>query len=236
VYGHFFNELLARFPGVAIPDWYLSDGGHFENTGAYELVRRRLPFIILCDNGADADRTFDDLGNFVRKVRQDFGAHIEFLGASDFQGKGSVLGTLADLGFTGSFDPGLASTQAKAADSNKPPRVARYATLARITYEGSTEISTLMVLRPAVLGDEPLDILNYQIANPEFPQQSTGDQFFDEAQWEAYRRLGEYMVCRVFRELASPSNSDPKLGWRPLSLTGSAVTNLGCGSAPAMKP
>lgn len=55
---------------------YLSDGGHFENLGIYELVRRRCRFIIAIDAGADPQFKFDDLGNAIRKCRNDFGVSI----------------------------------------------------------------------------------------------------------------------------------------------------------------
>jgi len=59
-------------------DWvYLSDGGHFENLGIYELVRRRCARIICVDAGADPRRTFGDLGNAVQKCRVDFGVDIK---------------------------------------------------------------------------------------------------------------------------------------------------------------
>jgi len=41
---------------------YLSDGGHFENLGIYEMVRRRCRVIVVSDAGGDTDYTFDDLG------------------------------------------------------------------------------------------------------------------------------------------------------------------------------
>jgi hypothetical protein len=56
---------------------YLSDGGHFENLGLYELVRRRCRRIICVDAGADPHRAFGDLGNAVQKCRVDFGVEIE---------------------------------------------------------------------------------------------------------------------------------------------------------------
>ena len=56
---------------------YLSDGGHFENLGIYELVRRRCRFIIACDAGQDGAVTFGDLGNAIEKCRADFGVDIE---------------------------------------------------------------------------------------------------------------------------------------------------------------
>jgi len=73
------DEFLARFPGTARRHWYLTDGGHFENMGGYELLRRRLRFIVIVDAEMDADSTFEGLANLVRKARLDFGAEVRFL-------------------------------------------------------------------------------------------------------------------------------------------------------------
>ena len=56
---------------------YLSDGGHFENLGIYELVRRRCTYIIVGDATADPELKFGDLGNAVRKCWADFGVDID---------------------------------------------------------------------------------------------------------------------------------------------------------------
>jgi hypothetical protein len=42
------------------------------------------------------------------------------------------------------------------------------------------------------------DIDEYQCKQPSFPQETTMDQFFDEAQWESYRQLGLRTAQRVF--------------------------------------
>lgn len=55
---------------------YLSDGGHFENLGIYELVRRRCRFIVVCDAEEDGQLQFDALGNAIEKCRTDFGVNI----------------------------------------------------------------------------------------------------------------------------------------------------------------
>jgi hypothetical protein len=55
---------------------YLSDGGHFENLGIYELVRRRCRLIVAVDAGCDPDYAFDDLANAIRKCTIDLGAEI----------------------------------------------------------------------------------------------------------------------------------------------------------------
>jgi hypothetical protein len=64
------------------PYVYLSDGGHFENLGLYEMVRRRCRFIVAVDAGCDPDFTFADLGNAVRKIYIDLGIRIRFDGLS----------------------------------------------------------------------------------------------------------------------------------------------------------
>lgn len=42
-------------------------------------------------------------------------------------------------------------------------------------------------------GDEPTDVRSYAASHRAFPQETTLDQFFDEAQWESYRKLGEHI-------------------------------------------
>jgi hypothetical protein len=60
---------------------YLSDGGHFENLGLYEMVRRRCRTIVVLDGGCDPDFTYDDLGNALRKIRIDLGVPVDFDGS-----------------------------------------------------------------------------------------------------------------------------------------------------------
>jgi hypothetical protein len=57
---------------------YLSDGGHFENLGLYEMVRRRCRYIVVSDGGCDPTFTYGDLGNALRKIRIDLKIPIEF--------------------------------------------------------------------------------------------------------------------------------------------------------------
>jgi len=201
VHVQLFHELSARFPGTSTRSWYLTDGGHFENTGAYELLRRRLKVIILVDNGADRPRALDDLANLVRKARVDLDTHIEFVdpraieigpgGTLDARFAVKGLGTLDELGF------GASGTAA-------PDAPTHYAAIARIRYgapgaaSDAGDPSWLLLVKPGLMGDEPLDVRQYKKANNDFPQQTTADQFFDEAQWEAYRRLGEHIGDSLF--------------------------------------
>ncbi|KFI22490.1 patatin-like phospholipase family protein [Nitrosococcus oceani] len=80
---------------------YLTDGGHFENLGLYELVRRRCRYIVLSDAAEDRAWKFDDLGNALEKIRVDFGVAIDIdtqmlqpQGLNQFSPQPGVLGDI----------------------------------------------------------------------------------------------------------------------------------------------
>jgi hypothetical protein len=56
----------------------------------------------------------------------------------------------------------------------------------------------IVVIKPRVTRDVPVDVCQYADRQPQFPQQTTADQFFDEAQWESYRALGYHLGSKVF--------------------------------------
>lgn len=70
------NELTGSTSDDA-PEVYLSDGGHFDNLGVYELVRRRCRLIISVDAGADPDYACGELASLVEKCRVDFRTEIK---------------------------------------------------------------------------------------------------------------------------------------------------------------
>lgn len=71
---------------------YLSDGGHFDNLGLYEMVLRRVNLIVCCDSGADLDFGFNDFGTAIHKIRVDMGIPIEFKEQSDIPTLGRNCG------------------------------------------------------------------------------------------------------------------------------------------------
>ena len=76
---YLFDELIGSFHVEKSRRWYLSDGGHLENTAAYELIRRRVPFIIVSDAGADPDGEMNDVANLVRRVRRISAPKLSFV-------------------------------------------------------------------------------------------------------------------------------------------------------------
>jgi hypothetical protein len=149
----------------------LSDGGHFENLGLYEMVLRRCATIIVVDGSADPDFHFDDLGNAVRKIRIDLGIPIE-------------------------FPNGVSIAKEIAAGS-------KHCALGQIVYSAvdgqGVEPGHLIYIKTSITGNEPRDVLNYAAQNPSFPHQPTSDQWFDESQFESYRRLGYHVVEEIFQ-------------------------------------
>ncbi|XHS00690.1 hypothetical protein ACFB49_22890 [Sphingomonas sp. DBB INV C78] len=198
-------ELRGAFAGTRRRRWYLTDGGHFENTGAYALLQRRVAFIIICDNGADPQYEMSDMVRLMGRARTDLGAKIHFLSTAEIRDK---LKENTDLiGLIGEF-----SALSKSAEEGAPGPVAA---IARIDYDDGS-IGTLLLVKPRLTLAEPPEILAYREGrgHRDFPQQTTADQFFDEAQWEAYRRLGELTGEKLF----GPAPAEARRGWRPASM------------------
>ena len=190
------QELSGGFYGQRGLRWNLSDGGHFENTAVYELLRRRAALIVCSDNGADPEYRFNDLQNLVRRVRIDFGAEIEFL---DEGGLGEFVVALEEGG------AGIAryfGTLEQFRDAST--RADRCALVARVRYAADSaptrlaREALLIVVKPSVTQFASLDVKLYAREQPAFPQQPTGDQFFDEGQWESYRKLGQQIGLQLF--------------------------------------
>ena len=170
-------ECFGAFPGSSSANWYLSDGGHFENTGAYALLRQEAALIVIADCGADPDYRFCDLEILIRRARIDLNAEITFM-------KPRPGADWTHLESFGSLND-LASPSSQACLA-----------LAQVRY-ASGATGQIVLVKPNVSAALPVDLVNFKAANPLFPQQPTTDQFFDEAQWESYFRLGAEIGARL---------------------------------------
>lgn len=150
---------------------YLSDGGHFENLGGYELIRRRCRYVLLFDADADRKHTFENLGNLIQKCRVDFGIRLEIdLDSMRLEQSGRCRSHCAvgQIHYEDA-DPGA-------------------------------DTGILVFIKPSITGDESADILEYRERHTDFPHQTTFDQFFTESQFESYRALGKHIVEAVFEQ------------------------------------
>lgn len=167
---------------------YLTDGGHFDNMGLYELVRRRCYRIVICDAEEDASYIYEGIGNAIRKCRIDFGVEINL---------------------------DLSSLTPNTASKLSPAHVA-YGTIRYPETPDKTE-GTVIYIKASLTGkaastqtpeqpfpgsvslpDVPGDVQNYKLQHAAFPHDSTLNQWFTESQFESYRRLGQTVAECVF--------------------------------------
>ncbi len=112
------------------PYVYLSDGGHFENLGLYEMVLRRCRHIVLLDSGCDPGYTFEDLGNALRKIRIDFGIPIVFDQPAEGMRERKVRAAVARIVYSkvdGACEDGRLVYIKPVKLGNEPPDVQSYA-------------------------------------------------------------------------------------------------------------
>jgi hypothetical protein len=155
----------------------LSDGGHFENLGIYELVRRRVDTIIVSDGSADKDFTFGDLANAIERVRADFGVNIRFK-SEEIQLGNLLPSSCKDGAFAKKFN--LACKSYACGTIEYP----------YIDTKIPKKNGTIYLIKSTLIANLPADIYGYRARFSDFPDQTTGDQFFDENQFDAYRELG----------------------------------------------
>ncbi len=181
------QELLGWFNTGTDRYWFLSDGGHFENTGAYALLAERARLIVVADCGADPHYAFADLENLVRKARIDLQANITFLRPR------ANVGTVSATNGGGALPDHMVGSLDDLAASDTEACIA----VARIRYSGGKEEGVMIVVKPNLCTGLPVDLINFKRDHPDFPQQASTDQSFDEAQWESYFTLGEALGTRL---------------------------------------
>jgi hypothetical protein len=192
---YLFRELIGKVNDAA-PYVNLSDGGHFENMGLYELVRRRCRYIVVCDAEEDPRMTFEGMGAAITKCRADFGADIDL----DLR----PLQIQAETGYSKAHCVvGTIQYPPPPGEMSKPDR----RTTCRCLGETDSDLYTgvIVYIKSSLVGDEPPDLLTYQLKHAVFPQDSTADQWFQETQFEAYRRLGHHVAMATFPSALSPA-------------------------------
>jgi hypothetical protein len=153
---------------------YLSDGGHFDNLGLYEMLRRRCRLILLVDAGEDPHCTFFDLGDSLRKSAIDQRIEVTFSELTRIHARDGLTEDAVDFA------------------------------VGTIVYpEGGTP-GRLIYLKPCFLPDIPADVRAYGAEHTEFPHESTLEQWFTESQFESYRHLGDHEMTKLIDRVQQP--------------------------------
>jgi len=158
---------------------YVTDGGHYDNLGLLEALRRRPRRIIVIDASADAVGSFSTLGSAIATARMDLGVEVE-------------------------LDPRPLRPSREAASGDEGDRVQRAWArgVARHPDGGETEI---LYVKAMLAGKLSWDIEAYALAHREFPLRTTGDQIYGEFDFEAYRALGHALTSDMLDSLRQES-------------------------------
>ncbi|MDT4897651.1 MAG: hypothetical protein QOH25_2728 [Acidobacteriota bacterium] len=176
---------------------YLTDGGHFDNTGLYSLVERGCRFIVAADCGADPRPCFQDVGDAIRRCRIDFGAEfdLDITPLMKDEKEDSVkqhfaVGTIL-----------YSRMHARALKWDLIP-AHELKSEEKAKQDIASRTAVIILFKPALTNkDESADVRQYRLENLNFPQQKTLDQWYDEAQFESYRQLGKLCAELAFDEL-----------------------------------
>jgi len=171
---------------------YLTDGGHFDNTGLYALVERGCRYIVICDCGADPRLGFNDIGVAIRRCRIDFGVEIE-LRIDAFRALDEENATARTHVVWGTI-------------------VYQQDHLRMLGLDEQQSVGVIVWVKPSVTALNAADVRQYRLAHDDFPQQPTSDQWYDESQFESYRRLGYESGCAAFDPANFPPGPLPAVG------------------------
>jgi Patatin-like phospholipase len=177
---YFLQELLGLMRETS-NTIYLTDGGHIENLGIYELLRRRCQLIIAVDADGDPEMSFRSLVALQRYARID-------------------LGVLIDLPWAEIRDATRAASEEIARTGGLPPNAAAHGphcAVGEIGYPLGRK-GILIYVKSSITGDENDYIVDYKRRFPTYPHETTADQLFSEEQFEVYRALGFHAVTEVF--------------------------------------
>jgi Patatin-like phospholipase len=157
---------------------YLTDGGHIENLGIYELLRRRCAVIIAVDAECDPQMAFGSFNTLERYALIDMGVRI-------------------DLPWQQIADESLATSKAIDDKSDTPKHHGPHCAIGEITYPNDRK-GILVYIKASLTGDENDYVFDYKKRYSDFPHETTLDQWFTEEQFEAYRALGFHAAHGLF--------------------------------------
>ncbi len=160
---------------------YVTDGGHFDNLGMVELLRRGCRRLIVLDAAGDDIHHFNTLSEAIELAHADLG--IEF--------------TLPMAALT----PRPPTPPGNPDDEDAPNRDTSPACFVTGTYRFPTgQTGHIVFVKAAICDEAPIEVVTYRERDPQFPNHPTTNQMFSELTFESYRTLGEHAVHEVYEE------------------------------------
>lgn len=164
------NHLDARFI-------YVSDGGHYENLGLVELLRRGCTTIWCVDASGESIDTFGTIADAVSIARSELSVDID-------------------------VDPRVMAPD-PAATGAAARFVRRTHVICPVHYHDGTE-GRLVIVKAGVPEDAPADVLQAHASWKSFPCDPTSNQLYTARRFDAYRALGYFSMCRAIADPEAP--------------------------------
>lgn len=156
---------------------YVTDGGHWENLGLVELLRRGCTEIYVLDASGDSVETFNTIGQAMALARIELGVEVVLEPDKMRLEPRKVRRKRGEV---------------KASRLSPTDHV-----VGTIRWPDSTEVGHIVLCKAAVTAESPADIRFFQERSTIFPNHSTLQQFFKDEQFEAYRALGYHSAKRA---------------------------------------
>ncbi|MSP02172.1 MAG: hypothetical protein EXR07_14145 [Acetobacteraceae bacterium] len=176
---------------------YLSDGGHFDNLGLYEMLRRRCELIVVVDASADPAGEFFDLGMAIRRAEIDLPVRVTMQKDMHIQSRKQIESDqekarpMTALGVAvGKIE--YLPAPGQATEVPVPP-----ADRALDDWRREARTGRLIYIKPTYLPDIPVATRAYGAEHKTFPHETTADQFFSESQFESYHVLGWFQTSKI---------------------------------------
>lgn len=173
--GYLFKEFFG-IHDLDDPYLYLTDGGHWENTGLVELLR--IPEIteIVC---VDADSGPGDATSSLGKAI-------------------AIAPGECDIRIDISLDPLRAAPSGSRVPAYSPRTVnLGFFVKGAGTVTDETRVGVLWYAKPGLAKEMPASLLAFHERYPSYPREPTSNQFFDTAAFVAYRDLGRYNARQI---------------------------------------
>ena len=186
----FLRELVRRYRNRS-PYLYVTDGGHWDNLALVELLRRGCADVVCISAAGDGELSNATLGEAIEIARSDLGVEISIDQAWSLRPTvGGEEQTTMPSGRQYILDPGTDPVIGRAA----PQGVATGTITFPAKHGLAPVVGRLTILEATMIDRLPADVHAYAESHPEFPNVSTGDQFFTDRDFESYRVLGRVVA------------------------------------------
>lgn len=199
---YFFRELFSYHP-IDASLVQVTDGGHYENLGLVEALRRRSRLIICIDGGGDTPPLLSGLADAMRLAQSELGVTIKL----DDHGKYAVGNIAPGSGKPFSRRDALARLNDRITRGTVVRGTITYPAASGLPLDQRTGV--LIFAKAVVWQSCPEWLLTYAANNDVYPHDSTSDQWFNEAQFEAYTELGRIIGRAAVEAYYAPPDDDP---------------------------